>query len=246
MAIDETNEWICSAVDVEGGIRPGSKIKPVMRGMAAKDLRWDKGKTLKIFFVHGDQDQHQKFMVIANLWIIDGVSLKLETTNDKKESHIRVWIGFSQNPQPGKPPIPLNNSLIGTQSMHQNYRDQVTLRVANVTDPSIVLHEFGHALGLVHEHFHADFPYSWNRNAVYEDLKKQGGPWVETAYIDRHVFHEDPAGKLPADDEIKPFDPSSVMNYTIPSNWTVEKKGLMPGKELSSGDKATILELYRA
>jgi hypothetical protein len=36
------------------------------------------------------------------------------------------------------------------------------------------------------------------------------------------------------------------MIYTIPSNWTVEKKGLMPGKELSSGDKDTILKLYRA
>jgi hypothetical protein len=235
MAIEETNEWICSTVDVEGGIRPGSKIKPVMRGMVAKDLRWDKGQTLKIYFDNGDKSQHQTFMDIANLWIIDGVSLKLGTTDDIKGSNIRASIG-------GK----LNESLVGKQNTHPDYKDKVTLKVANVTNQSIVLHEFGHALGLVHEHFHTGFPYHWDRDAVYNDLKKLGGPWTDARYIDRHVFHEDPAGKLPADDELTPFDPSSVMIYTIPSNWTVEKKGLMPGKELSSGDKDTILKLYRA
>ena len=62
MATEETNEWICSTVDVEGGIRPGSKIKPVMRGMAAKDLRWDNGQTLKICFLNGDENQQKTFM----------------------------------------------------------------------------------------------------------------------------------------------------------------------------------------
>lgn len=235
MAIDEINEWICSTVDVEGGIRPGSKIKPVMRGMAAKDLRWDKGQTLKIYFVNGDQSQHQQFMDIANLWIIDGVSLKLETTDDIKESNIRASIGEK-----------LNESLIGKQSTHPDYKDKVTLKVANVTNQSIVLHEFGHALGLVHEHFHVDFPYHWDRDAVYNDLKKLGGPWTDAKYIDRHVFHEDPDNRLPVDDEITPFDPSSVMIYTIPEHWTVEKKRLMPGPKLSNLDIDTILTLYRA
>jgi hypothetical protein len=244
MAIEETNEWICSAVDVEGGIRPGSKIKPVMRGVAANDLRWDKGQTLKIYFVNGDQIQQQTFMDIANLWIIDGVSLKLETTSDKKGSHIRAWIGPIKNEKSES--INKYESLIGKQSMNPNYRDKVTFTVADVTDQSRMLHEFGHALGLVHEHFHKDFPYHWNREAVYNDLKELGGNWTNEAYVNRNVFHEDPEGKLPKDDEVTPFDGSSVMIYPIRSNWTVEKKGFTWGKELSEGDKATIRKLYSA
>ena len=234
MAIEETNEWICSTVDVEGGIRPGSKIKPVMRGMAAKDLRWDKGQTLKIYFDNGDQSQHQKFMDIANLWIIDGVSLKLETTNTKKESHIRVYIGGDKN-----------LSLVGTQSMSPTVSGQPTLWVSNVTD-SIVLHEFGHALGLVHEHFHSDLPFTWNKEAVYKDLGEFPNQW-KPDYIDRHVFKIDPEKKLPLDEEVtEEFDPLSVMMYTVKASWTIEKKSFMPGRKLSNLDIETILTLYRA
>ena len=61
MALKETNEWVCSTIEVEAGIRPGSLIKPVMRGMAAKDLRWQNGQRLKVCFLDGEQSQRQNF-----------------------------------------------------------------------------------------------------------------------------------------------------------------------------------------
>jgi len=233
MALEETDEWICSTVDVEGGIRPGSQIKPVMRGMAAKDLRWQTGQKLKVCFLNGDQKQHKDFMDIANLWIVDGVSLKLDTTNDQKGSHIRVTIGGNRN-----------LSLVGKESMLPSESEKPTLWVSTVTE-SIVLHEFGHALGFVHEHFHSNLPFTWNKEAVYKDLGEPPDNWTRE-YIDRHVFKIDPMNRLPADEEITRFDASSVMMYTIKAEWTMEKKAFMPGKSLSEGDKDTIRKLYPA
>ena len=42
---------------------------------------------------------------------------------------------------------------------------------------SVVLHEFGHALGAIHEHLSpmADIP--WDRDAVYKDLSGPPNNW---------------------------------------------------------------------
>ena len=172
-------------------------------------------------------------MDIANLWMVDGVSLKLDTTNDPKESHIRVSIGGNAN-----------LSLVGKESMLPSESEKPTLWVSNVTE-SIVLHEFGHALGLVHEHFHANLPFTWNKVAVYKDLGEPPNSW-KPEYIDRHVFKIDPAHRLPADEEITEFDALSVMMYTVKAEWTMEKKAFMPGIRLSERDKITIRRLYPA
>jgi hypothetical protein len=233
MALEEANEWICSTVDVEGGIRPGSKIKPVMRGVAAKDLRWNNGQTLKICFLNGDQNQRQNFMDIANLWIVDGVSLKLAITNDKKESNVRVKIGGEEKP--------VNKSLIGKESMSPTVKSEdPTLWVSSVTN-SIVLHEFGHALGLVHEYSHPDANIQWNKEVVYRDLAAPPNKW-DKPYVDKWVFEKFDASK----EVITDFDPSSVMIYPIRKSWTIDGKTIEIPSELSDGDIKTIRKLYPA
>ena len=40
------------------------------------------------------------------------------------------------------------------------------------------------------------------------------------------------------------FDNASVMIYTIPAGWTINKKSCTPSWKLSAGDAATIRKLY--
>jgi len=231
MASEEKEQWICTALDVEGGIRPGSRIKPVMRGVAAKDLRWEQGTNLKVYFLQGTTNMHNQFMEIAKEWLPPGeVSLTLGQTTNINDSHIRVTFD---------PKSALGEywSLIGTKS--NNARGKSTLNVANVTR-SMVLHEFGHALGFVHEQAHKDANIVWNKDQVYKDLYNANPEFWTKANVDAWVFEKFDSSKQ----IITEFDIESVMMYPRRTNWT---KNYPPGEipdMLSEGDKASIRKLY--
>ena len=50
---------------------------------------------------------------------------------------------------------------------------------------STTLHEFGHALGLIHEHQSPTAGINWNKEVVYQDMAGQG--WSR-AKVDQHIF----------------------------------------------------------
>lgn len=97
----------------------------------------------------------------------------------------------------------------------------------------VILHEFGHALGAVHEH---ESPYAkipWDKVQVYKDL---GGPpnnW-DKATIDANMFTLYTLDDTPATD----FDPESIMLYYFPPSWTITKQGTSFNTILSKLDKA--------
>lgn len=97
---------------------------------------------------------------------------------------------------------------------------------------SVILHEFGHALGAVHEH---ESPYAsipWNKDQVYKDL---GGPpnnWNKTK-VDQNMF----TLYTLEDTQATNFDPDSVMLYYFPASWTTNGKGTKSNDSLSALDK---------
>jgi len=96
---------------------------------------------------------------------------------------------------------------------------------------SVVLHEFGHAIGLLHEHNHPELELRWKKDVVYADL---GGPpnhWSRED-IDFNVFLQYPLNRIVASD--KP-DLVSIMIYTIPSRWLSGQKAITPSDHLSKG-----------
>jgi len=84
-----------------------------------------------------------------------------------------------------------------------------------VTDQDIrrkTLHEFGHVLGLIHEHQVPSVPIEWDRDAVIEDLE---GVWTKEM-IETNILTPLAAGEVNATD----FDPTSIMIYPIKKRWT--------------------------
>jgi serralysin len=80
---------------------------------------------------------------------------------------------------------------------------------------SVVLHEFGHALGLIHEHQNPSGDISWNREQVINDLSGYPNYWT-LDQIEHNMFRSYAA----AETNYTKTDPESIMMYPIPPTWT--------------------------
>ena len=98
----------------------------------------------------------------------------------------------------------------------------------------VVLHEFGHALGLDHQHQHPDSGIEWRESALrksYQDMSKEA---IRFNFIDK-------VDRL----ALIPYDRDSIMHYSValrvaPNLTTpIEMKAV-----LSEGDKKLLISMY--
>lgn len=99
-----------------------------------------------------------------------------------------------------------------------------------------VLHEFGHALGLTHEHQHPENDINW-KGFIYNGYE---GPGVDRGVIYKNFF-EFPTGSQLL---VKNYDPKSIMHYMINPDLTKDARGFPENYTLSKGDKEIIRKLY--
>ncbi len=100
------------------------------------------------------------------------------------------------------------------------------------------LHEFGHALGLKHEHQNANGKIQWNEEAVYAYFAKQGWSKEKTYYQVLKRYGDDSEITNSA------YDPLSIMHYSYPPELIKGDLKTYHNKDLSEGDKAIIAEMY--
>ena len=85
-----------------------------------------------------------------------------------------------------------------------------------------VLHEFGHVLGISHEHMHPDFPYTLDFDAIKSDKSNPG------------IHNYEPTNSK--ESYLSEYNIKSVMHYTLDRKETVEGKKFKLNFELSEGD----------
>ena len=95
----------------------------------------------------------------------------------------------------------------------------------------VVLHEFGHALGLIHEHQNPQGGIKWNEPAVIADLSGPPNKW-DKATIRSNVLNHYPAQDVTA----APVDKRSIMMYPIPKAWTLDGFSAGMNGDLSQAD----------
>jgi serralysin len=102
----------------------------------------------------------------------------------------------------------------------------------------VVMHEFGHALGLIHEHQSPTAGIAWDREKTYDWFAETQG-W-DRAKVDADVFDRYSVQHT----NYSAFDPDSIMEYTIPPELTLDHKGVAGGVSLSPTDRDYIARWY--
>ncbi|WP_287236248.1 M12 family metallopeptidase [Mesorhizobium sp.] len=131
-------------------------------------------------------------------------------------------------------------------------RSEVGRRGLDVTAPNFsmhlskqtertVCHEFGHALGLIHEHSNVDAPFVWNEQTVIDEMKQR--KWTE-ADVRSNIFAR--VGKDLSCLGDPKFNGQSIMLYPIKPIWTADGRSYPLNTKISDGDRNCLVALYRA
>jgi serralysin len=191
--------------------------------------RWKKQRRiLHVYFLEGSPIVRQKIAHYAQQWHQYANITFLFDNHPKSE----IRIAF----QPGG-----TASYIGTDALiipsnepTMNYHDLFP----DSPDEDFsyyVLHEFGHAMGLLHEHQSPKAGIKWNRDAVKAYYVGYSDKWIETN-IFKHY------NRLQA--RSSTFDTSSIMAYHIPRELTLNNIETPLNRTLSEMDKDFIQQWY--
>ena len=106
-------------------------------------------------------------------------------------------------------------------------------------DVSTVMHEFGHVLGMIHEHQNPKGKsIDWNKDAVYNWAKSTQG-W-DKDMTDKNILNKYQNDLINGSS----FDPLSIMLYFFPGSLTNDGKGTNQNLQLSGLDMEFINKNY--
>ncbi len=193
------------------------------RAGAIIDFRklWINGSTLRVRFLEGTEQQKALAKEQANWWA-EHANLTF-LFNDDTDAEIRI----SFDPDDGA------WSYIGTDAMDIP-RNQATMNLGFL-DGGTAAHEFGHAIGLHHEHQNPDGGIVWNERVVIDALSGPPNNWSE-AQIRHNVLKKYTADQVRG----TKFDPDSIMLYFFPDSWVQNGNGTSANEVLSDMDSAFI------
>lgn len=191
------------------------------RALAPVGKRWPVGATLRVSFLAGTSEQQDFVRQHSVLWTRHA-NLKFEFISTGQGD---VRVTFDENDGAW--------SYIGIDAKTIP-KNEATLNLGWL-DEGVVLHEFGHAIGLAHEHQNPAGGIRWNEAEVIKDLKGPPNSWTEET-IRHNVLnkykHDQVNGTV--------FDPKSIMLYSFPKEWTLNGFHTEPNEMLSAVDKAFI------
>jgi hypothetical protein len=203
------------------------------KGVISTGRKWRNGRTLRVKFLDGEEAVQRKVFDYMKQWSDHAnIGFELLTANAPAE----IQVSFAEKNR--------SWSLIGTDALAMAH-GQPTMNYGWLdpgssaeTYSSVVLHETGHALGLIHEHMHPRGGIVWSKPFVLEDCKTRMGWTPEMVQANIFDVYDRP------DAEITPMDRASIMMYPIPPGWT--KNGLVVGwnTRLSVDDKKFIGRQY--
>jgi len=188
---------------------------------------WPVGQKLRVRFMGGTADQHRKVETFAREWLkFANVEFVFASTDDDAE--VRVDFNSGQG----------SWAYVGTDALGIP-ASAATMNLGWV-ERSNVIHEFGHVLGLVHEHQNPTQGIDWNKQAVLASMTGPPNNWapsqVEHSILKKHSDETYPGRR--------PYDPFSIMGYTFSEDWIASGTPPQPGNDISQSDQAYVARLY--
>lgn len=199
------------------------------RAIGSPEKYWKNGETINISFLEGTSAQKDfvkqwatKWTDILNLnfnWVEKNGTIRISFADDGSWSYIGTEARNIDSSEPT-----MNFGWI-----NEDIQDN---------DGSTVLHEFGHMLGLSHEHQNPDGGIQWNKPVVIKALSGPPNNW-SLATIQANVFD-----KVEGYTQYTHFDPLSIMLYPFPAEWTLNGFQSKHNTEISETDKEFLSKVY--
>jgi len=194
--------------------------------------KWVPGQTLRVHFLDGDPAVQAKVARVARQWTVYA-NIKFAFVQDESAE---IRISFEQDG---------SWSYIGTDA-RGIWRGRPTMNYGWLTPTSsdveyarVVLHEFGHALGLIHEHQNPDVDIPWDKEAVYSYYQGPPNNWSRSQ-VDTNLFRVYSASST----NFSAFDRESIMLYPVANEFTIGDFEVGWNRHLSPDDKLFMTRQY--
>lgn len=217
------NFEICAS-GIDGGAGPSS-----LEAAAVPNLPWQ-DPVMTVRFLNGSPALRQRVFETATDWV-PGTALRFEVVDG---GFARIRIDLS--------PSGRYESAIGRQALSVSANEPTMF--LGFPDPADwnneyrgrVLHEFGHAIGLIHEHQSPTFNVEWRRQTVLAHYANLGR---DEEWVMENVFRRLTNATLHT-----PLDPHSIMMYAFPPEFTLNGFSTPWNNELTGFDRALAARLY--
>ena len=227
----QSTRW-CFAWHVPAPGAPGAQDRAALQ----KAGMWTPGETITVKFLNGDPAVQARVQQYAYDWTAPGrAGLALDFAGGDDTTDVRI--SFQEEG---------SWSALGRSCRYVTDQSEPTMNYgwldANSTTEEIqrvVRHEFGHAMGLIHEHQNPAGGIKWNRQVVIDSLSGPPNNW-SVEQIEFNVLK-------PAENDEHNYtdlDPQSIMLYAFPPEWTEDGFAGGSNIDLSAIDVSFIHEQY--
>lgn len=235
--------------------------------LVAGDRRWEAGRTLRVCLFGGNRSVAALIRGVAAEWG-DYSSVKFDfgpadTGYDclaPNAGFFQIRIGFAERGYwsvLGKDSDRILDPLVPSMNLEQfnrtysegRFQPDEVIANADAYHKAVILHEFGHALALLHEHQNPALGCTesirWEgTNNVYDYFSKPPNNWSKSQ-VDRNLGF---IGQTDADYLAGDPDPASIMMYYLPTEIfkpeAVARCALARSYEISTKDKQVIASIY--
>ncbi len=229
--------------------------KKTFQGVFETASKWLPGQKITVVFLDGDDYVKSKVKFYAKKWE-EVANVKFDFDEIKKTpwffADIRIsfkyegswslvgktsldYVSDGKTSRRYSPSTDLNNQF-SSASMNFGWFNKNT---SEEDFRGTTLHEFGHALGLLHEHQNFNRAFEWNIPVTLNYFMTTQGWSRDDVY--QNVINQYNNGTEYTN---KSYDADSIMHYPIPGR--LLKSGISVGGKttLSAGDKSLIREMY--